>query len=305
MRMDRKINGKTTKNIPNRKTGRHPRFRRLVSLMAAALLAVSPGFGALQVSAAEPTSFYIKFDIDRGDWRMQTGSWDEENEGRELYYLNEGSGKLKDGDILIILPNDTDPEAEDQQQQAGSTITINARLSNLTVNRAHVVISTKGVDECHVLGDSYASVGGDIANAYVYDNGICTFNNNVTNLRLISSEKNTVRTEVSVAGTVGYCSVANPGGIYEQYYNFAAGTFFFTAGSGLMTDPANYSKDGTAPAASTPAASSAPAQNPAPAQASSGEYDDVPKTGESSLVLWLFLFSGVCLAGHLMMRKRI
>lgn len=279
--------------------------RYLIPLMAAALLAVVPSSNTLQVSAAEPTSFYVKFDIDRGDWRMQTGSWDEENEGRELYYLNNGNDRLKDGDILIVLPNDKDPEAEDQKQQTGGTLTINARLGNLTVNRAHVVISTKGVDECHVHGDSYAAISGDIANAYVYDNGICTFNNNVTNLRLVSTEKNTVRTEVSVAGTVDYVSVANPGGIYEQYYNFAAGTFFFTAGSGLMTDPANYSKDGTAPAASAPAASPAPAQNPAPAKTSSGEYDDVPKTGESHLIPWLFLLSGVCLAGHLMMRKRI
>ncbi len=276
------------------------RFKKLVSLMAAAaIMALLPNVNALQVSAAEPTVFYVKYDSDLGEWRMQIGGWVDEDPGKETYYLNEGSEKVKDGDTLIVL-------ASDEQANGGEDITVNARLGNLTVNRAGVVINAAGgVDECHVLGDSYAAITGNVTNAYVYDNGTCTFHSNVTNMRLVAVVENDVQTTVTVGGTVNYASVSNAGGILREYYNFKAGTFDFDGVTGLMTDPGNYSTSGSGPAAGAPAAgqTQAQAQPQASAPSSSGEYDDVPKTGEDNLIVWLFAISAACLAGSLALRK--
>ena len=188
-------------------------------------------------------------------------------------------------------------------------MTVNARLGNLTVNRTNVVISANGIDECHVQGDSAAAISGNVTNAYVYDNAACTFNNNVTNLRLIATVENTVDTNVSVGGTVAYASTANGGGVLKEYYNFAAGSFYFDKNSGLMTDTSQYSTTGSGPAAApqTPAQTT-PAQSQNKAPASSGEYDDVPKTGESNLLVWLFsgmlLLSAMFAGGCFLVRRR-
>ncbi len=268
------------------------KFKKFVSMLAAAaILAVTPGANVMQTEAATPTTFYLRFDSDDNIWRMQVNGWNEEYEGRELYYLNEGDEKVKDGDIVVILEN--------EEGDTGSvTIDINARLSNLTVNRATAMIKANGIDECYVLGGSYTAITGNITNAYVYDDAATTLHNNVTNLRLISSQSSEVEATVTVGGTVGYASIANPGGILKEYYNFKAGTFHYDFASGLMTDPANYSTSGGGPAA-------APAPNNSPAQgnASSGAYDDVPKTGESDLVVWLFVVALMSFTGSVVLRK--
>lgn len=268
------------------------KFKKFVSLLAAAaILAVAPGASAMEAEAAAPTTFYLRFDSEDDIWRMQVNEWKEDYEGRELYYLNEGDEKVKDGDIVVILDN--------EEGDTGSvTIDINARLSNLTVNRSTAIINAKGIDECYVLGGSYTAITGNITNAYVYDDAATTLHSNVTNLRLISSQSNEVEATVTVGGTVGYASIANPGGILKEYYNFKAGTFHYDFASGLMTDPANYSTSGGGPA--TPPA---PNNSSSQGSTSSGAYDDVPKTGESNLVVWLFAISAACFAGSVMMRK--
>lgn len=276
-------------------------FKKLISLATmAALLAVVPGFSALRAEAATPTTYYLRFDEDKAQWRMQVGQWDDEYEGREAYYLNNGSEAVKDGDIIVVL-------ASDEEISGHEDITVNAHLSNLTVNRTGIVIKTNGIDECYVLGGSYASISGNITNAYVYDDARCTFNNNVGNLRLISSQKNTVDVSVSVVGTVGYASTSNPAGIIDEYSNFAANTFYFDTVSGLMTDEQYYTKKGSpvsGPAATTTttATTTAPA-NTAASTGNSNDYDDVPKTGDSSLAIWLLGLSALSFAGCLALRK--
>lgn len=275
------------------------KLNKLVALAAAAsLMALLPGAGTMQVSAATPTTHYLQYDTDQHEWRLQTGSFAQGSGGKDLYYLNEGDEKVKDGDILVVMDNDDSTDGN-------KIITVNAHLSNLTINSAHVVISVGGADECHVNIDSYAAITGDITNAYVYDTATCTFHGNVTNLRMIATIENTVDTTVSVDGTVGYASTANGGGVLTEYYNFKAGTFFFAKAGGLMTDPSDYSTSGSAPAASAPAANTAPAAQtqPQPA-ASSGEYDDVPKTGERNLSSWLLVASALCFGGCLVLRKK-
>lgn len=285
-------------------------FKKMLSLlMAAALIALLPGANTLKAAAATPTTYYVRYDTDQNDWRMQIGEWLEDYEGRETYYLNNGDEAVKDGDILVILDNGT--------TEAGSELTVNAHLSNLTVNRAHAVISTGGVDECYVLGSSYAAITGSITNAYVYDDAVCTFNSNVTNLKLISSQENDVNTDISVGGTVAYASVSNPGGVLKEYYNFTANSFYYDHASGLMTDPSRYSTTGSAPApapaqgttAQNTTASQTATQPQSGSGTSSGEYDDVPKTGENNLLFVSLLalsaasFAG-CMALNLKRRLR-
>lgn len=289
------------------------KFRKCISLIAAAaLLALLPNANAMQASAAPAKTIYIRFDTDLHEWRMQTDSWEDGDAGLEIYYLNNGSDSQKalDGDTLVVLPNtpETDEEGNKPAQQTGNVdLKVNARLGNLTVNHANVVISATSIDECHVQSGSYAAISGNVTNAYVYDDAACTFHDNVTNLRLIATVENTVDTNVTVGGTVAYASTANGGGVLNEYYNFAAGSFYFDQHSGLMTDPSQYSTTGNGPAA----AAQAPAQTAAASQpqtsASSGEYDDVPKTGENNLWVWLFagmtMLSAMCAGGCLLTRK--
>ncbi len=276
------------------------KFKKMISVLAAAaMLAVVPNANVMEVEAA-PNTYYVKYDIEDNMWRMQINVWNDDDPGRELHYLNEGDDRVKDGDILVVLPND-------ENETGSATIDVNAHLSNLTINRAHAVVNANGgVDECHVLGDSYAAVTGNIKDAYVYDNAICTLHSNVTNLRLTATANfNEVETTVTVGGTVAYASTSNTGGILKEYYNFKAGTFHFDHASGLLTDDSNYSTSGSGPAASAPAATTTTAPAQSSTTSSSGEYDDVPKTGESNAVVWLFAAAAVCATGSVVLRKRV
>ncbi|MBR1703009.1 MAG: hypothetical protein IJ716_13850 [Lachnospiraceae bacterium] len=278
-------------------------FKKLVSFVAAAALCTTlPLLPSLKADAATPATFYVKYDIDMNQWRMQTGvdGWNDEYEGRELYYLNNGDDRVKDGDIVVVLANETG--------ETGNTeIKINSHLSNLTINRAVAVVHAGGIDNCYVLGESYAAINGDVTNAYVYDDASCTFNSNVTNLNLISSQNDTVDSNVSVGGTVAYASLQNPGGIIKEYYNFAAGSFDYSNTGGLMTDDSDFSKTGSGPAATTAATTTtttAAATTTTTAASTSGAYDDVPKTGENHLAAWLFTLSALSFAGCLALRKK-
>ena len=269
-------------------------FKKFVFLLATvALVTLLPGANTLQASAANPTTYYVKYDTDKHAWRMQVGEWLEDYEGRETYYLNQGDEAVKNGDILVVLATHRDSDDEDDEPvYASGSITVNAHLSNLTINRTDVVISTGGVDDCYVLGDSYAAITGDVTNAYVYDNAKCTFNSNVTNLRLIATERPEVRTSVSVAGTVAYASTANQGGVLKEYFNFVKGSFYYDHASGLMTDPSNYSTSGSVPAAAVTTdtqTQSSTQNNTAKNSGTSSEYDDVPKTGESNMLFMILL----------------
>ncbi len=274
------------------------KFKKYVTLAAAAaFMALLSSANALTASAAEPTTHYLQYDVDQHEWRLQTGSFAKDSGGKDLYYLNEGDEKVKDGDIIVVMDND-------ESASGNTNITVNAHLSNLTINSANVVITVGGADECHVNNNSYAAVTGDIQNAYVYDTATCTFHGNVSNLRLIATIENTVDTSVTVDGTVGYASESNAGGVLREYYNFKAGTFHFDGVTGLMTDSSDYSKSGSAPAASAPTASApAAVQTQSKPSSASSEYDDVPKTGEGHLSDWLLVVSALCFAGCLALRK--
>lgn len=328
-----------------RKIQRSKNFRRAILLAASVLsAAILPGGNSLQVCAEEPTTFYLRYvcttclwDEDAKDnhgnptfeghdsshtyqWRRQIGTWDDNLEGREPYYLNEGDERVKDGDIVVVLPNLPITEGFEEEEDGyavkrvkqvtdQTVISINAHLSNLTISRSSAFLSTGGVDECYVLGDSYAAIGGNITNAYVYDAADCTFHNNVTNLRLYNSKGRLDDAgsdekwlpNVTVGGTVDYASVSDVGGLYAEYWKFASGTFRFDDKKGLETYSGNYSTSGSAP-------SSAPRGVAASQNTSQSDgYDDVPKTGESNLIMWMTVsmtaVSILCLIGCLMARR--
>lgn len=302
------------------------RLKTIVSLLAAtALLFLVPGAKRLQVSAAEPTTYSLKYVEDKGEWRYQEGSWDNNNSwNRELYYLKES---IKDGDILVIENGDH-----------GLILDLPVTLSNITFNHAHsAAITVKGADNVYVLRDSKASVTGNVVNAHVYDNAIANFNDNVTSL-FITKESSGSQT-ITVVGTVDYVRTADGEKVYNELYNFQANSFCQEEGI-LKTDPSKYSTipavvapvlpaDPSAtvpvapiapvdPSATIPVAPVAPVDpsavapvvpvNPsavAPVTPTDSLYDDVPKTGEPlALPGLLVIAAGFCFGGACLIKRK-
>ncbi len=281
------------------------KWKKLVSLLAAAaMLTLLPDASTLQARAEEPATFYARFDTDKNQWRIQKGAWDDNSEGREVYYLNNDSDRIKDGDILVVMSNGTG--------ESLGELTVDARLSNLTFQNSAGVVTAKGIDSCYVLGGSVAAVNGNVTNAYVYDKTICTFNNNVNTLHLYSTDE--TEASVSVGGTVGHLIEEVDGFLVREGYNFAAGKLYYDENGAFSTDVYYFS---SSPSVSSPSANSQPVAQPTPTAkpapaatptptakpAPAGEYDDVPKTGESSLPLWLMISAVLCLTGSFALKK--
>lgn len=262
------------------------KLKTIVSLLlAVAICVLLPNFNSMTVSAEGPVTYIVKHVDSNNEWRFQTGSstWDENGYHRELYYLHLD---IKDGDILIV------------DGPGNAPINISARLSNLTfVNGAYAVISATSIDDCYVLKDSVAAISGDVTNAYVYDNAVCTFNNNVGTLSVLNDpnrKDSTLDATVSVAGTVNHL-IGNDGAkLHYELYSFPAGKLVIDKGD-VKTDASLFST--TAPAAG--AQTNTSTQN----QSSADEYDDVPKTGDSAVVFWLLGISALCFAGRRALKK--
>ena len=268
------------------------KLKKIVVLFTAALLCLLPVISNPLTANAEgnPTTYYVKYVEDSGEWRFQYGTWDDNNEGRELYYLTEG---IQNGDLLVI-DGTTDINLQ-----------VKVKLSNLTVvNSPLALVSAASFDEVHVINNSTASVTGDVANAYVYNESVCNFNTNVTNLYIINTNQNDdPDANVAVIGTTGYVKGTDAGSTYYEGYNFKTNTLRIENGH-LTTAAENYSTTATA----TPSASAAPT-TPAAATTtttpSAGEYDDVPKTGDPFVTPFLFLgIAAVCLTGSYALKKK-
>lgn len=282
------------------------RLKKFVALftLAAVCLAV-PGLGKITVKAAEPTTYVLNYTSDSGDWRFQLGSsWSDEVQDRELYYLLQD---IKDGDYIVIDNNvDCNP----------LNLNVPVRLGNLTVKAAvkSPVVYAKGYDNVFVLDGATAAVNGDVSHAYVYGSSRVNFNNNVDTLEMIGVSNDTYRNVhayINCAGTVNHLIAKDNRDQHTFYegYSFASGKLVIEDGA-LRTAESDYSQ--AAPAATAapavtaaPAAAQQPAQAAAPSQAAaSSEYDDVPKTGESSVMFWLLGAAAVCLAGGYAVRRK-
>lgn len=268
-------------------------FKKLLATAASAvMLTLLPNVGVLNVSAAEPVTYYVMYEDapdNNGDWWYQLGSeWDENAEHRQLAYMTE---QLKDGDVVIV------GNASPQQ------LVLNVHLSNLTIKNTSdqlaMVSVTGGIDNCFFLNNTNGSVTGNVFNAYVYGASTANFCSNVTNLYSYNDNPDG-NPNIGVSGTVAYFHSENANDINPPYgTNFAANTFSLENGD-LKTDPSNYTRDiSGGPAASA----SQPAPKPSSSSTASNEYDDVPKTGESSPVMWLSLIAVSCLSASLLLRK--
>lgn len=263
--------------------------KTIVALLAMAAVLVFAFQSSLTASAAGNT-YIIHYDAeaDEPEWLYQSGStWEESSENKVLSDLQQ---KIKDGDTILI-------------EGKGGEIRLNAHLANVYfLNGSYALLFTNGIDECTLFSGSLASISGSITNAYVYDTAGVTFNNNVNTLQIIGTKDELLGT-VNVAGgvTVAHVIGKDNGGVCYEYYNVAAGRLDIEDGE-MKTDEKYYS---TVASAATPQTTqpAQPAAQSGTSSSQSSEYDDVPKTGESSLVYWLLGIAVVCLAGRYALRK--
>ena len=262
-------------------------FKQFVSLLAAtALCVLLPGVSTLTAHAAGPVTYYVKYVDANEGWCFQTGGWSDEEYNRDLYYMLQ---EINDGDIVVIDSNGSNEFA---------SLDISKRISNLTITQnSHVAISAPGYDEVYALSGSTSAITGDVSLAHLYDDAGVTFHSNVNKLELIDTRAQSTGV-ATVAGTTGHALRRTDSGyIYYEAYNVMKGKLLIDGGF-LVTDSAYYSttptasQEATAPSASTP-------NKPA----ASGEYDDVPKTGESNLIFWLSGIALLCLAGRKALKR--
>lgn len=278
------------------------KLKTIVSLLAAALLLMVPGADTLQTSAAEPVTYSLKFVENEDEWRYQVGLWNDDAGHRELYYLKQS---IKDGDLIVI-----------ESGEHSLTLELPVNLNNVTFNHAHsAVITAKSVENVYVLRDSVGVVNCDVVNAHVYDNAVANFNNNVTNLYI--TKERSAEQSIAVIGTVAYVKTGDAEQVYNEFYNFEANSFRQEKGI-LKTDASKYSTVPGVPALpqqpeapvtpvepAAPATPVDPAAPVAPAVPAAGEYDDVPKTGDSfALPYVLFAAAGICFGGAYLLKNK-
>lgn len=262
-----------------------------LGLVIICLLVLLPRTNVIQVSADGPTTYTLKYSEADGEWKYQPiYPW---NDSLGSGWLPTMKSEMKDGDLLVIMASD-----------AGLNLNLTQHLSNLTFeNSPNVIVSANGIDDCYVLKGSVAAVNGDVKNAYVYDDARCTFNDNVGYLEIIGTSF-PLKMNVTVGGTVehvkAYDTAENYVRVHFEYYQVAAGKLSIENGD-LKTPAAYYS--------TTPAAVSEPAQpdttqsEAAASQASSAdEYDEVPKTGDTTSYGWLLAVAAVCLISGVCVR---
>lgn len=271
------------------------KFRNLALVLAAVTaLVLLPASNAFPVKAADPVTYSVKYVSDELGWRFQanTSTFDDSNDGREMYYL---LLDIKDGDLVVIY-NDND--------NAKSLDLGKAHLSNITYtqNCHFTIVYAGGVDDCYVLGGTTGTINCDVKNAYVYDTVTFNFNNNVESLSLYAADQ--AKSNLAVVGTTGHLTFSTPPGqepsyVFMDYYDFPANTLRFTDGSFQPTQTGYKTPEEHALQQAQNPAESAPQAPPS----GSDEYDEVPKTGDSSLPLWLLCAAAACFAGGLFLNR--
>lgn len=283
------------------------RLKKFVALLTVAAVCFTvPGLGKLTVKAAEPVTYVVSYSSEKGDWMYkQASSWSDEASERELYYLQQS---IKDGDYVVV----------DNNNGSGNSkpLKLSVRLGNLTVRSSAgetAVVYANGYDNVFVLVNTTAAINGDVSHAYVYGNARANFNNNVDTLEMLGTEDesgNNLHAYIGCLGTVNHLIAKDNRDqlTYYEAYNFAQGKLTVEDGS-LKTAGQYYSKTAAASAAAPAPVAEQPAQTTAPTQsvqntASSSAYDDVPKTGETSMAVWFLGAAAVCLIGGYAVRRK-
>ena len=271
------------------------KLKALVTTLAAvALLSVLPQANALKSEAAEPKNYVVKYcpDEGEGEWRYQEGStFDEEAAHREIYYLQR---ELKAGDKVAVY---------NEASNAPALNLGNVKLGDLTICRtAMTVVYTGGIFECHVLAGSTCSVNGEIDYAYVYDVATVTFTGNVTEL-IATAENEAFNSNIGCNGKVWHLNAysINAPRTFYNLYNFEKNKLVIDDGN-LKTE--YYYYDNSEPVATAQAPAQSTSGTVTPSKGTSGEYDDVPKTGENTLVLWFLAAAVICLTGSLVLNRK-
>ncbi|MCI8434033.1 MAG: hypothetical protein HFH83_12740 [Lachnospiraceae bacterium] len=281
------------------------RSKVFASLLAAAALLLSAG-NTLTVKAEEPVTYSVQYlGGEINQWRFLTGSTFDTTQahmGADLLPT-----LLKDGDLVVVYNGEDKPQ---KTLDLGS-----AKLGNLTVYQgATAIVTTGGVKDCYILADTYCAVNGDVTNAYLYDNATCTFNDNVLDMTLYINDK--PHSNITCGGTVGrfYVYSLSADKSTNVFYDIAAGAMKMENGTFQIpydkyspTPSEDYTNAMESASNPVPPAEDTPAETPAestPAQTPADEYDHVPKTGDSTLYLWLFCASAACLTGGLLLRNQ-
>lgn len=285
------------------------RLKKFVALftMAAVCLAI-PGVGKMTARAAEPTTYVVNYSATKGGWIFKPASnWSDSAQERELYYLQQ---EIKDGDYVVVENLDGGGNSQ--------PLKLSVHLGNLTIKSSNSetdVIHANGYDSVFVLTDTVAAINGDVSHAYVYGNAKANFNSNVDTLEMVGTSNDTynnLHAYINCAGTVNHLIAKDNRDqkTFYEAYSFAGGKLTIEDGS-LKTDAQYYSKTAPAPAESTaasavaqPAQAAASAQPTQSAAASSSAYDDVPKTGENSMVFWFLGGAIVCALGGYAIRRK-
>lgn len=270
------------------------KIKHIVTLfLAAAAFFLLPKAGCLRAAAAEPVTYAVKYIEEKDDWRYLSGTsvFDDNAYHRELYYM---LLDLKDGDIVVVY-NET--------SQSRTLDLGNVHLGNLTVTPSNAItlIFSGDVDECHILKGAYCTINANVTNAHVYESAVCNFNKNVQELRLHVEGELGTSLSIGCEGTVGHLYAPSdtlPRTFYD-FYDFKAGTMYIQDGV-LMTNSANYSLVPTQ--TQTPAPTAVP-PTPAPS-GGNDEYDEVPKTGSPSPMLWLAGIAVISAAISCRLRKK-
>lgn len=256
-------------------------IKRLMTVLAAAMMVILPCADAITAEAAEPVTYAVKYLDNKWCFEANTSVFDDKGSYREIYYLRE---QLKDGDTVVIYNT---AEKSDNLDLGG------ARLGNLTyAATTFTIVYAGGVDECFVNAGSTGTINCDVKTAHVYDTSVFNFNKNVGELFIHVGDS--VKSSVGAAGTVGHLKVIKADGnsIFD-YYDFEAGILAFDKGT---FKPARVAyKTYEEHLASLPEGEAEPEAQAL--ESNDSEYDDVPKTGQNNLYLWFLGAAAVCFAG--------
>lgn len=259
-------------------------IKKLFSLAIALLLCLVPLFGnTMTVNAAgEPTTYYIKYVDSIGQWRYQVNGWDDKEISNVLENITQ---YIKDGDKLAI---------DGAGLEKSLKLELNVSLSELTFTSTNTaVVHAKSVDTLYGVNGAIGVINAPVKNAYVYDNTVLQFNGDVDYLEIIASKDDTLRANVFVQGVAKHLKAYSKSYTHFEFYDFEKGTLSINNGA-LKTATGLYSATPSAAAPTTPSTPSA----------STGEYDDVPKTGDIRFnPLWLIALAAACFAGSYALKK--
>lgn len=269
------------------------RIKAIVTLFAVLAMFLLPTAG-LTAEASNPVTYSVKCLGNQWRYQANTSKFDEGYPHREVYYMLQ---EMKDGDIVVVYSeSDSAPDLN-----LGSI-----KLSNLTVvtTAKHTIIFSGDITDAFILGNTSVSLNCNVTNGHVYDPAVASFNGNVQNLTLYKDGHN-ANTNISCAGVVDQYRLASMDGSYTyfQIYNFHEGKFQVMNGNVTTPDWA-FSWNAPAAAAPTQAPAAAPAPQPQQPAQSSGQYDSVPKTGDSSMMIALLSAASLCMAGSFTLKRK-